>query len=339
MGIDIGSDDIARAAAAMTQLDSCPACAGTIFRDAFTDNDLTRLSQLPDALRRSDYRLCCSCMLVFAAWRQVPEAAVAYYDLFPDLEHRHYAVYPPPDEYRANKARVAQWIVGELETAGALRDNQRVLHIRSDCGSLGPALRDRYPGTTVVGQDYFDSNVRFANEAGNVDARLLKPTGAELLEDSAFDIVVINHMFTHALDPRSDLDIYLKMLKPDGTIFTYNEIDFYEALRFGGRHFRTKPVNNYHKQLFTPRSLQRFFAAAGLEMTGAGRRRNTLSACLKHNPAVWVKPAGQDELDDMTRRLDAWLEMRSSFKGKVVSWSPVRAVLKAIASPPPVLPS
>ncbi len=339
MGIDLGSmDEIALAASAMVQLPGCPACGSTNLRDAFSDNDLTRHTQLPDALRRSDYCLCHNCMLVFAAWRQVPEAATAYYDLFPDLEHRHYAVYPPPEEYRANKVRVAKWIVGELENASALSDNARVLHIRCDCGSLGPVVREKFPEATVFGQDYFESNVRFANESGNVDASLLKPTGAELLEESGFDVVVINHMFTHALEPRADLEIYLKMLKPGGTIFTYNEIDFYEALRFGGRHFRTKPVNNYHKQLFTPRSLQRFFASAGLEMTHAGRRRNTLSASLKYSPAAWVEPAGQAELEDMTKRLVTWLDMRSSFKGKVVSWSPVRAVLKAMASPPPALP-
>lgn len=339
MRIDTMSRDrLAFAAAAMRQLDRCPSCGCGDLREAFTDNDLSGDVSLPSALRRSDYRLCRRCLLIFAAWRQTPAAAPAYYQLFAELENRHYAVYPPPASYRTGKAEAAQRIAGELMRAGALSYNARILHVRCDCGSLGPVIRRYFPGATVVGQDYFETNVRFANEIGNLEALPLSPAGAECQGTNAFDVVVANHIFTHALDPIADLRTYGTMLRAGGTLFTYNDYDFSETIRFGGRFFRVDPVNNYHKQLFSPRSLQRLFAAAGYEIIGAHRRRNTISAVLKQGSCAPSEAAGDEEFECIYNKLQTWMTYRSSFKGKLVSWPPIRAALKAFATEPQALP-
>lgn len=330
--------DIKGQASQMQQLRSCPSCGSDNVRDAFDDNDLSSNDTLPDPLRHSDYRLCHHCALIFAAWRQVPAAADAYYQLFPSLEHRDYAIYPPPEAYRSGKAKVAGWIAGELKKAGLLKDNVRILHVRCDCGSLGPAVRRDAENATVIGLDYFDSNIRFANENGHVEASPLSPSGAVLMGREDFDVIVINHVFTHALDLHGDLDTYLKMLRPEGALFVYNEIDFSESLRLGGRHFRLKPVNNYHKQLFSPRSLQRFFASKGCGIVNATRRKNTISALLRRDPAVRFEAAAPSELRTIAEQVGKWMGYRTSFKGEVLSWSPIRKILKATASSPPQLP-
>ncbi|MGI9488682.1 MAG: methyltransferase domain-containing protein [Geminicoccaceae bacterium] len=330
--------DTKEAASRMRQLVACPSCGSNDLRDLFDDNDISDNDTLPDPLRRSDYRLCRHCVLIFASWRQVPEAADAYYDLFPSLEHRDYASYPPPQTYRDNKAKVANWIAGELEKEELLKDHVRILHVRCDCGSLGPAIRSHVPNAVVVGLDYFESNVRFANENGNVEASDLSPAGATPLHQEKFDIIVINHMFTHALDLHSDLGIYLEMLGEKGALFVYNEIDFSEMLRLGGRYFRLKPVNNYHKQLFSPHSFQRFFASAGCRIVCAQRRRNSLYALVKRDPTVHFEPASETEAKTVGEQVEAWMGYRRSLKGRILSWPPIRKSLKALASPAPQLP-
>ncbi len=330
--------DLKETASRMQRLLACPSCGGDDLRDLFDDNDISQHDELPDALRRSDYRLCRHCALIFASWRQLPEAADAYYDLFPSLEHRDYATYPPPQTYQKSKAEVANWIAGELNKQDLLKDHVRILHVRCDCGSLGPAVRSHIPNAVVVGLDYFASNVRFANENGSVEAGDLSPAGATPLHHEKFDIIIINHMFTHALDLRSDLDIYLEMLGEEGVLFVYNEIDFSEMLRLGGRYFRLKPVNNYHKQLFSPHSFQRLFALAGCRIVQAQRRRNTLCALVRRDPALRFEPASETEVKAVGEQVETWMDYRRSLKGKVLSWPPVRKSLKALAAPPPQLP-
>ncbi len=331
-------NDLKEQACQMQRLNACPSCCSDDLRDLFDDNDISGNDTLPDPLRRSDYRLCHHCALIFASWRQVPEAANAYYDLFASLEHRDYATYPPPQAYQAGKTKVANWVAGELKKEGLLKDQVRILHVRCDCGSLGPVIRRDVPNAVVVGLDYFESNVRFANENGYVEAADLSPAGATLLDQQKFDIIIINHMFTHALDLRGDLDIYLEMLSTEGALFIYNEVDFFETLRLGGPYFRLKPVNNYHKQLFSPHSFQRFFASAGCRIVHAQRRKNTICALLTRDPALRVEPASQTEVKAIGEQVEKWMDYRRSFKGKVLSWSPIRKSLKAMAAPLPRLP-
>ena len=330
--------DLKETASRMRRLDACPSCGSVDLSDLFDDNDLSDNEELPAPLRRSDYRLCRHCALIFAAWRQVPEAADAYYNLFPSLEKRDYATYPPPETYRENKSKVANWIAGELEKGGLLKDRVRILHVRCDCGSLGPAIRRHVADPAVIGLDYFDSNIRFANESGDVEASGLSPAGAIPLDQEKFDVIVINHMFTHALDLRRDLAIYLQMLRPEGSLFVYNEIDFSETLRLGGRYFRLKPVNNYHKQLFSPLSFQRFFAAAGCRIVHGQRRKNTLCALVRRDPLLKLEPASRTEMDTASRLVETWMAYRRSMKGKMLSWSPIRKSLRALAGPSPQLP-
>ncbi|MEM9626929.1 MAG: methyltransferase domain-containing protein [Pseudomonadota bacterium] len=330
--------DLKETASRMRRLDVCPSCVSGDLCDLFDDNDISANEDLPAALRRSDYRLCRHCLLIFASWRQLPEAADAYYNLFPSLEKRDYANYPPPETYRGNKSKVADWIAKELEKAGLLKDRVRLLHVRCDCGSLGPAIRRHVADPAIVGLDYFDSNIRFANERGGVEAASLNPAGATLMDQEAFDVIVINHMFTHALDPRRDLEIYLQMLGPEGSLFIYNEIDFSETLRLGGRYFRLKPVNNYHKQLFSPLSFQRFFAAAGCEVIRGQRRKNTLTALVRRDPLLKLQPASVAEVDAASDLVETWMAYRRSLKGRVLSWSPIRKSLRALAGPSPELP-
>ncbi len=325
----------------MQRLDSCPACGAGRGAEIFTDNDLTGNRTLPEALWRSEYTLCGNCGLIYAAWRQETSVATPYYDLFPELEHRSYGVYPPPEGYRNGKLSVARWIAGILEANGLLDEGRSLLHIRCDFGSLAQELAKTSPGIKITGGDYFESNVRFARESGNLeDVYLLDPAGIETLPGKQFDIVVVNHMFTHAIDLQSDLKACLAMLKPGGTMFVYNEIDFMETVNPGGRYFRLAPVNNYHKQLFTPGSIRRFFEHAGLELRSAERRKNTLSFILTRREGAAGKPATipTAELSLLKARLERWGGYRRSWIRSAMRLKPVRAAYRRMAKDPAPLP-
>src|SRR5690606_35318915 len=130
------------------------------------------------------------------------------------------------------KAATARRIARTCLDAGILKDGFSVLHIRSDCGSLGPAIHEVADGCTVTGFDYFDSNVRWANEAGAMTAYMLDPRGlAAPPSGGKFDLILANHVFAHSLDPSKDAAALLAMLNPGGSVYVYTEHDTLKYFR------------------------------------------------------------------------------------------------------------
>lgn len=330
-------DQNAEAAAIMHRLDRCPSCNCKESYDAFGDHDLTSLHNLPEAMRHGDYVICAECTLIYAQWRQRLESAEPYYSMFPALEKRGYVQYPPPENYRRSKGKVAEWIANECHGRGLISNDSAILHIRSDCGSIGPAIRKFAPDTRIVGYDYFPTNIRYANETGALDSQLLSPKGIKIDPDQKFDLILESHMFTHALQLLSELEACLAMLKPDGAMFVYNEIDYLETLRPGGRYFRLAPVVNYHKQLFTVNSLTRFFQKAGLHIIHTGRRKNTLTMILqrpKVSEQVSYKRASEKEVSQLRDKIARWGKYRNSWVNSAMEVKAVRASYKLLARKP-----
>lgn len=326
---------MASLAARMRSLKACPACGEGGGKVIFADTDITHLETLPDDLRHADYTLCPACGLIYAAWRQVGAAAEAYYGLFPELEHRRYAVYPPPEDYRAGKARVAEWLAGFMASHDLLDNAGSLLHIRSDCGSLGPVLARRAAHVAVTGGDYFETNLRHSRDSGAMeDVYRLKPAGIERLGKRRFDIVVVNHMFTHAIDLGGDVAACRDMLAPNGAMVIYNEIDGLEYFRPGSRYWRLKPINNYHKQIFGPASFRRFLAAAGLRLDHVERRKNTLVAIARRDDRIAMERAGADEIAGLARLVEKWNRDRASWRRAALDFTPARKVYKALARKP-----
>src|SRR4030095_1123446 len=81
--------------------------------------------------------------------------------------------------------------------------------------------------------------------------------------EGEFDLIVCNHMFTHALRPREFFGELRRKLKPGGHIYLYHERDDAECLAGNQSMFAT--LNPLHMQAFDSASLVRALAANGFE--------------------------------------------------------------------------
>jgi hypothetical protein len=83
--------------------------------------------------------------------------------------------------------------------------------------------------------------------------------------DGCFDLIVPNHMFTHAVRPRDFLTTLRQRLKPGGHVYLYNESD--EAGVLVGGKLLFNNLNAFHFQTFNAESLGRALAACGFVPT------------------------------------------------------------------------
>ncbi len=252
----------------MERLDTCPACLGGQAIAAYADNDLSEIPQGDTAigpeLRRSDYVVCTRCQLIYARWRQVNDEMSGYYALFAKYEHRGYASYPPPEAYIRGKMKRVAGLVGHMERLGIIRSGMKVLNLRSEAGALGVQLREKHGLTDVYGLECFETNVRYTRETAAmagveffVPNRLAVPFNVP-----AYDLIVASHIMTHALAPRQMMDDLRSLLKPDGALLLYGEVDHVRAFAMGWR-FASLGINNFHKQLLTPAALRNLASVSG----------------------------------------------------------------------------
>ena len=210
-------------------------------------------------IERPRYTRCGGCSLIYAAIRQSPDELEAYHQAFQESEQRTYTVYPPPPEYLQHQAAYAE-ALGLIVDRHIDVSDQHVLQLRCECGFHLARLKDR--GAEVWGLDYFPSNVQYARENLGVSAGLMT---ADLASspglDRAYDVILSNHLLTHALDLTETLHVMLRVLRPGGTLILHGEPDL--TIRIRQRW--PKRINNYHKQLFTRESLVAVCRQVGLE--------------------------------------------------------------------------
>jgi SAM-dependent methyltransferase len=240
----------------MVTLRACPGCgsgrwSGVPIRTDLRAKDVARWGDA--VIGEPRFALCHRCGLLFARARQAASTSDAYYAAFQTLEHRDYAVYPPPQLFLDNQAKYAEALGAVLDGHGVFRPGQRVLQIRSECGLHLARLRRRWGLTELYALDHFDSNIRYAREdLGLPHVQRLSPT-MEIPFAGPFDVILCNHALTHALDPAAVLARLRALLADDGVIVFYGE-DSHEG--FLRRGWPLPRVNNYHKQLLTKTSLE-----------------------------------------------------------------------------------
>ena len=148
----------------------------------------------------------------------------------------------------------------------------RVLELRPRCGSIGAMLK-RVWNADVYGLPLFESQQLLNREAyGHKVDHLLDYDHFSIPYPGAFDLVVANHMITHAVRPRDYLDLVRERLAPGGHLYLYNEPDDAEFLEQGQSMINT--LNPFHLQAFDRDSLLRGLGAAGSSTLGLRDRSN-----------------------------------------------------------------
>lgn len=293
-------------AASQSELNHCPCCLAGDPSFLFDANDLTSHLFVDRRLARGRYSLCSNCGMIFAAVRPKPEVASAYYSLFSELEDKNHDIYPPPSRNSKGKLAVANELIAKLDSLGLLKPGMAVLHVRCDAGAFLHRVRERVPDAIVHGLDYFETNVRYVREQGLASAAILTPGGIELPWNTSYDVIVANHHFTHALDPRADLALLGNALKSGGKILLYNEVDHAVLFDTESQHFTKLDAINFHKQLFVRRTFESFLGCAGFDFEYLGHRQTTMSYVAAPSPQVSPVAVTTEFLDRQRCLIDSW---------------------------------
>ena len=274
----------------MEGVDECPACGHQerSLIDRWTDLQL----KLPRSLRSlgdARYSICSACTLIYATrrqpWHQLPE----FYRFFSSLENQVYDQYPPPSWYRESKYANARWILGLEPVKQKLRQAEHVWHIRSDFGSLLQLLRDDFKIPDLWGWDFFENNLRYARaDLGHTHTALLSIDVETLdLPSEPADLIVSNHMLTHAPCPASLLRFYRKCLAPQGELLVYFEDDHLRSFRKKLRGGQSpKRLNGFHLSLLHEEALLNLVRLTGWTVVDMGSYKERLWAVLRPAPVA-----------------------------------------------------
>ena len=280
-------------------LDQCPLCGSGVRTRVGEFNRFVHFAQPPDeACLFADYSLCHACGSVFSAKRPVGPRYQWLFDHFEDTLGRSFSrqsrrgkaaissgtlshddrqhlrrlaargtfvsehTHPSRKDYlpalladRLDASRHVEILGGLLELKG-----RRVLEVRSRLGSIPAALQRLYD-TDVSVMSIFEGQRFLINElygisASSIDFDRFKPPA-----DGPWDLIICNHMLTHAVRPSDMLATLRAHLTPGGFVYFYNEPDDAEILVGGKSLFNT--LNAFHLQTFDGDALVRAVTANG----------------------------------------------------------------------------
>ncbi len=281
-------------------LTACPVCGGTAFRQVSPFNRLVLAPWTPDDRAvRYRYSLCRACGVVFAALRPGGpriewlighfEEALGRADVGETREGK-YAITSSglSDEQRDRLRALAAPGVFVSEHSGISRKaylpglmgdrlatsahvelltslldlrGARVLEVRSRLGSISAGLQ-RLCGALPHAMALFPNQQFLIQEVYGIPASVgIDFEHFSVPFEGPFDLVVANHMLTHALRPSALLATIHASLAPGGHLYVFNEPDEREYLADGKSMFNT--LNPFHMQAFDGPSLGRALEANG----------------------------------------------------------------------------
>ena len=323
-------------------LDACPVCGGTGRTLVNPWNKFILIPKAPDQTSAQyDYSVCHACGVLYATRRPIGSRYHFLLAHFGEvvakrgskgsgaITNRLLNPYPLSDEDREELKRLAAHgvfvsdhlgLTGKQYLAPLLRDRMensihtdiigslieprgaRVVEVRSRAGTILDGLRRSW-GATVFAMPIWESQQFLLRELfGITTSPLIDFEHFAIPFDGAFDLIVCNHMFTHALRPRDFFAELRRKLKPSGHIYLYHEPDDAEFLAGNQSMFAT--LNPLHMQAFDSASLVRALAANGFETVFIKGRNlhHLVLARLAATPPV-MTPIGHKQRD---ARVDAY---------------------------------
>ena len=297
-------------------LDRCSTCEGTAFTVVNPWNKFVLLDKAPDSsAARYDYAVCHSCGVLFATRRPTGERYRFLLENFgevtakrggaAEITDRVLNPYPLTDADREELRRVGArgaFVSDHLGLAkseflpplmrdrlgnsphtdiiGALLSPRgfRVLEVRSRAGSILDGLRHAW-GAEVYAMPIWESQQYLLEEVYKIPtSTLIDFDHFRIPFEGQFDLIICNHMFTHALRPREFFAVVRSRLKPGGHVYLHNEPDDAEFL--SGNQTMLATLNPLHMQAFDTMALARGMAANGFEPVFIKRQKNEALLCL-----------------------------------------------------------
>jgi SAM-dependent methyltransferase len=284
-------------------LAACPVCGGAERTLVNPWNKLILIAKAPDQTSvRYDYSVCHACGVLYASRRPIGGRYHFLLAHFGEvvakrgaggtgqITNRLLNPYPLTDEDRAELRRLAAHgvfvsdhlgLTGKQYLAPLLRDRlensihtdilgslieprgARVLEVRSRAGTILDGLRRAW-GASVFAMPIWESQQFLLRELFDITTSpLIDFEHFQIPFDGTFDLIVCNHMFTHALRPQEFFGELRRKLNPGGHIYLYHEPDDAEFLAGNQSMFAT--LNPLHMQAFDQSSMVRALAASGFE--------------------------------------------------------------------------
>ena len=324
-------------------LDTCPLCGGAARTLVGEFNRFVHFARPPDeASLRADYCLCHDCGSVYASRRPAGRRYRWLLDHFEDTLHRAHAgggkfalsSSALSDEDRRHLRRLAARGVfvsehthpsrkeylpallsdrlaasAHVEILGSLLGlhGRRVLEVRSRLGSISAALRRLY-GADVLAMSMFEGQRLLIDEVYGIPTSEVDFDQFEVPSQGQWDLVVCNHMLTHAVRPKEMLAVLRAHLAPEGHVYFYNEPEDAEILVDGKSMFST--LNAFHLQTFDDAAFVRALSASGFEPVFLTRHEGNI-VCLAR--AVDVSPAWpRMTATELKARRNAYLRARDA---------------------------
>jgi len=313
-------------------LDACPMC-GDRRRTVVSEwNKLVTMAKAPDAdSARYDYAICHACGVGYATRRPFGTRYRFLLAHFGEVTNKHGGAaeftnpllnpYPLTNADREVLARRAargvfvsdhlglpgtEYLDGlmkdrlenspHLDLIGALvaPRKARVLEIRPRTGMISEGLR-RLFDAEVHTMPIWESQQFLLKQVYGIDSfGLVDYDDFTIPDPGPWDLIVCNHMLTHAVRPQRFFDEVRRTLKPDGHIYFYNEPDDAEFLSHNQSMFAA--LNPLHMQTFDLDSFVRCLAANGLDVEFHRRRQlNHISLARRRSTAM--KPMSDSERD------------------------------------------
>jgi hypothetical protein len=320
----------------IAELTACTVCGGDVSSPVCEFNRFVVMDDAPDAeAMRADYALCHRCGVVFARRRPVGDRFRFLLERFEETIGRQAAdaqrgvkvlgsrrLSPTEAEHLRSRASQPVFasefprIKGRTHLPNLLRDrlavaahveiigslvelNQpRVLEIRPRFGAIGASLRRLYGGETFA-LPLFEVQQLLVREVYGTHADyLLDYESLAIPYDGCFDLVVANHLLTHAVRPCETLARIRQRLTPGGYLYLYNEPDERDFLETSKSIFAT--LNAFHLQTFDSASLGRALLSAGFEPIFIGHYHENCVALAR--VTAEAKPWDPISKKDLTRR-------------------------------------
>lgn len=177
----------------------------------------------------------------------------------------------------------------------------RVLEVRSRTGAILDGLRRAW-GAQVYAMPIWESQQYLLREVyGIATSDLIDFDHFAIPFDGSFDLIICNHMVTHALRPREFFAELRTKLKPGGCLYLHNEPDDAEFLE--GKQSILATLNPLHLQAFDEASLARALGANGFQPVFQKHQQNETQFCL-----ATLRTTGFTPLDDKQResRVEAY---------------------------------
>ncbi len=284
-------------------LEACPVCGGAESTKVSGYNRFVLFDRVPDAKAPIyNYSLCHDCGVVFAKQRPAGERYRWLLERFEETLGRTEVGAPRPgkfalsssalsDEERAQLRRMAAngvFVSGHsgltrkdylpslmndrlassmhVEILGSLLPFKapRVLEIRSRLGSIC-AMLERLYGANCSAMTIFENQRFLISEVYGFPASSPIDFDAFTIPfEGRFNLIVSNHMLTHAVRPGDFLATARERLLPDGYLYLYNEPMEGEFLDRGKSMFNT--LNPFHLQTFNQPSAVRALEANGFKV-------------------------------------------------------------------------